>query len=108
MSFFKSLFSTSDKDGKNKMKSESYVNYVSKDNNIKIKLPKEYKQDDVADYDFYAGYEDKFFLGMYVYNLNEYKGYTENQILNIQFTIMNELKRLSAEISKRIDYAKNC
>lgn len=57
-----------------KFESENYVNYTSKDNNVIIKLPKEYKKDDVADYDFYAGYEDKLYLGIYVYNLEEYKG----------------------------------
>lgn len=104
MSFFKSLFSSASKDENSKIsqKFENYVNYVSSDNNIKIRLPEEYKKDDVADYDFYAGYEDKLYLGMYVYNLDEYKGYTENQILNEQFSIMSKSRKMKIILSNQI------
>lgn len=104
MSFFKSLFSSASKDENSKIsqKFENYVNYVSSDNNIKIRLPEEYKKDDVADYDFYAGYEDKLYLGMYVYNLDEYKGYTENQILNEQFSIMSKSRKMKIILNNQI------
>lgn len=90
-----------------KFESENYVNYTSKDNNMIIKLPKEYKKDDVADYDFYAGYEDKLYLGMYVYNLDEYKGYTENQILNEQFSIMSKSRKMKVILNNQIKKYQN-
>ncbi len=109
MSFFKSLFSSASKDENSKIsqKFENYVNYVSNDNNIKIRLPEEYKKDDVADYDFYAGYEDKLYLGMYVYNLDEYKGYTENQILNEQFSIMSKSRKMKIILNNQIKKYQN-
>lgn len=111
MSFFKSLFSSASKDENSKIsqkfKSENYVDYVSNGNNIKIRLPKEYKKDDVADYDFYAGYEDKLYLGMYVYNLDEYKGYTENQILNEQFSIMSKSRKMKIILNNQIKKYQN-
>lgn len=90
-----------------KFECENYVNYTSKDNNMIIKLPKEYKKDDVADYDFYAGYEDKLYLGMYVYNLEEYKGYTENQILNEQFSIMSKSRKMKVILNNQIKKYQN-
>ena len=100
MSFFKSLFSTANKE--RKFESENYVNYISKDNNMKIRLLKEYIRDDVSDYDFYAVYEDKLYFGMYVYNLDEYKGYTENQIINEQFSIMSKSRKMKVIANNQI------
>lgn len=79
-----------------------FVDFFSSDNNIRIELPKEWKKTDESNYDLYVSYKNEIYLGMYIYNLNEYKGFTENQILYEQFSMLSKRRKLQI-VSKNIE-----
>lgn len=78
------------------LEDKNFNKYLSKDNKIAIKLTKGYEQNDVGEYDFYASLDNKFFIGLFVYNTNEYGELTDEQIISNQVAILSETRNMTA------------
>lgn len=88
MGFLNNLFKKNDND------KNEFTEYLTKDNNVKLKIPKKFVKKDVEQYDFYASYEEKIYLGIYTYDLKQYKGFTDNRIIYEQVTILSKTRKL--------------
>lgn len=80
----------------NELEEKNFNKYLSKDNKITIKLTKEYELNNEGEYDFYANLNNKLYIGLFVYDTNEYGELTDEQIISNQVSILSETRKMKA------------
>lgn len=86
----------------NELEEKKFNKYLSKDNKITIKLTKEYELNNEGEYDFYANLNNKLYIGLFVYDTNEYGELTDEQIISNQVSILSETRKMKAVGSNSI------
>lgn len=80
------------------------IKYTTKDNKVKFELSKKFCEKDIADFDFFASYEDKLDFVICSYDLDKYKGFTENSIIYKHVTFLS--KKIKLQVYKNTSVKK--